>query len=150
MELCHGCEANLVGTRSPRRARTSRPIEVSGGEAELFAALSEACEGMGLRQKWNWQPKFGRRAEETNETKQSILCCDSSATHGAMKRQDSRLAERDASSCKRSFCNNGPRDLVQMGTSEILADCLTNMQSTPNSIHLSRLGLGIKSFPEQI
>ena len=100
--------------------------------------------------KWNWQLKCGRGAEETNATKQTILCCDSSATHGAMKRKDSRLAERDASSCKRSFCNNGPRDLVQMGTSEILADCLTNMQSTPNSIHLSRLGLGINSGREQI
>ena len=46
MELRHGCEANLV----ERRAEKQWTIAFSSGEAELVAALSGACEGMGLRQ----------------------------------------------------------------------------------------------------
>ena len=47
-------------------------IALRSGEAELVAALSGACEGMGLRQQCNWLLKFGGNAEETNETTQQI------------------------------------------------------------------------------
>ena len=57
-ELRRGHEAILVGTLSPT-------IALSSGEAELVAALSGACEGMSLRQQWNWLLKFGCNAEET-------------------------------------------------------------------------------------
>ena len=40
--------------------------------------------------------------------------------------------------------------LVQVVTSEMLADCLKKIQSTPNSVHLSRLGLDFRPTPEQI
>ena len=88
MELRRGCEANLVGTRSPRRAEKST-IALSNGEAELVAALSGACERMSLRQQWNWLLKFGCNAEETNESTQQILSCDSSAALGMIKRKGS-------------------------------------------------------------
>ena len=47
-------------------------IAPSKGEAELVAALSGACEGMGLRQQWNWLRKSGmqrRRAQHGNRSK---------------------------------------------------------------------------------
>ena len=40
-------------------------IAFSSHEAELVAALAGACEGMRLRQQWNWLLKFGRGNEET-------------------------------------------------------------------------------------
>ena len=46
-------------------------IAPSSGEAELVAALSGACEGMGLRQQWNWLRKSGmqrRRAQHGNRS----------------------------------------------------------------------------------
>ena len=38
--------------------REQSTIALSSGEAELVAALSGACEGMSLRQQWNWLLKF--------------------------------------------------------------------------------------------
>ena len=64
-------------------------IALNSGEAELVAALSGACEGMGLRQQWHWFLKFECNAEETNETTQQVLCCDSSAALGVTKRTGS-------------------------------------------------------------
>ena len=52
-------------------------MALTSGEAELVAALSGACEGMGLRQQWKWSLKLGCSAEETNATTQQILCCAS-------------------------------------------------------------------------
>ena len=49
-------------------------IALSSGEAELVAAPPGACEGIDLRQQWNWLLKFGRGAEETNATTRQILC----------------------------------------------------------------------------
>ena len=74
-------------------ARQTWLVPDHGGEAE-FAALSGACEGMGLRQQWNWLLKFGCNAKETNETTQQILCCDSSAALGMIKRKGSTRKTR--------------------------------------------------------
>ena len=46
-------------------SRKQAKIAISSGEAELVAALSGACDGMSLRQQWNWLLKFGCNAEET-------------------------------------------------------------------------------------
>ena len=74
--------------------RKQSTIALSSGKAELVAALSGGCEGMSLRQRWNWLLKFGCNAEETNETTQQILCCDSSAAKGMIKRKGSARKTR--------------------------------------------------------
>ena len=108
---------------------------------------------MSLRQQWNWLLKFGCNAEETNETTQHFMCCDSSAALGMIKRQGSTRKTRHIE-LKTFFLQqwSGRPDvgLVQVEMGKILADCSTKIQSTPNSVHLSRPGLDIKSSPEQI
>ena len=69
-------------------------IALGSDEAELVAALSGAFQCMGLRQQWNWLLKFGCNAKETNETTQHILCCDSSAALGLIKRKGSTSSHR--------------------------------------------------------
>ena len=122
-------------------------------EADLVAALSGTCECMGLRQQWNWLLNFGCNAEEMNETTQQILCCDSSAALGFIKRKGStpktRHIELKAFFLQQWSARPEARR-VQVGTSEMLADCLTKIQSTPNSVHLSRLGLEIRPSLELI
>ena len=134
-------------------SRKQSTIVLSSGEAELVAALSGPCEGMSLRQQRNWLLKFGCNAEEMNDTTQQILCCDSSAALGMMRRKGStrktRHIELKAFFLQQWSARPGVR-LVQVVTREMLADCLTKRQSTPNSVHLSRLGLDIKSGPKQI
>ena len=44
---------------------------------------------MDLRQQWNVLLKFGCNVEETNETTQPILCCDSFPALGMIKRKRS-------------------------------------------------------------
>ena len=34
-------------------------IAISSWEAEMFAAVSGACEGVGLKQQWNWSESLG-------------------------------------------------------------------------------------------
>ena len=75
-------------------SRERSTIALSSGEAELVAALSGACEGLSLRQQWNWLLKFGCNAEETSETTQQIPCCDSSAAPGMIKRKGSTRKTR--------------------------------------------------------
>ena len=143
----------LWGCPITASSKKQSTIALSNGEAELVAALSGACEGLGLRQQWNWLLKFGRDAEETNATTRQILCCESSAALGMIQRRSStrktRHIELKAFSLQQWSARPEVR-LVKMVTSEMLADSLTKIHSTPNSIHLSRLGLEIKSSTEQI
>ena len=101
---------------------------------------------MGLPQQWNWLLKIGCNAEETNETTQQILCCDSSAALGMIKRKGptrkTRHIELKAFFSQQWSARPEVR-IVQVVTSEMLADCLTRIQSTPNSVHLSRPRLEI-------
>ena len=87
-ELRYGCTANLVGTRSPRRAKQST-FALSSGGAELVTVLSGACEVMDQRLRWNWSLKFGRNAEETHTTMHQKLCCESSSALGMTRRGSS-------------------------------------------------------------
>ena len=86
---------------------------------------------MGLRQQWNWLLKFGCSAEETRETTQQILCCDSSAALGMLKRKGSTRKTRHIE-LKVFFLQQWSARpevrLVQVETSEMLADCLTKIQ----------------------
>ena len=61
-------------------------IALSSGEAELVAALS--------RQRWNWQRQFGSTDDEVIEASQQILCCDSSAALGMIRRKGSTRKNR--------------------------------------------------------
>ena len=72
---------------------------------------------------------------------------DSSAALGMIKRKGSTRKTRYTE--LKAFFSQQWR-LVQVGKSEMLADCLTEIASTPNSVHLSKLGLEIKSSPELI
>ena len=105
---------------------------------------------MSLRQQWNWLLKFGCNAE-TNVTTHKIQC--SSAALGTIKRKGSTRKKRHIG-LKAFFLQQWSARpevrLVQVETNEMLVDCLTKVQSTPYSHHLSRLGLDIKFCPEQI
>ena len=107
-------------TASSRKQST---IALSSGEAELVAALSRACESMGLRQQWNWLLKFECNAKETNETTRQILCCDSSAALGMIKRKGSTRKTRHIE-LKVSFYNGGVRDLKRDSFRQERARCL--------------------------
>ena len=89
-------------------------------------------------------------AEETNETTQQILCCAPSAVLGMIKCKGSTRKPRHIE-LKAFFLqrwNARPEvSPVQVRTSETLADGFTQIQSTPNSVHLSRLGLQVTSSP---
>ena len=128
-------------------SRKQSTIALSSGEAELVAALSGVCEGMSLRQQWNWLLKFGCNVEETDEATRQILCCDSSAAQGTIKRKGSTRKTRHIE-LKAFFLQQWSARpkvrLVQVGTSDMLAECLRKIQPTPHSVHLSRLGLDIK------
>ena len=119
-------------------------VAPSSGEAELVAALSGACEGMSLRQQSKWLLKFGCTAEETIGSAQQILCCGYSAALGMIKRKGSSRKTRHIE-LKAFFLQQWSARpevrLVQVETSEVLSDCLTRIQSTPHSVHLSRLHL---------
>ena len=105
----------MVGTRSPRGARSSR--------RSLPAAV-----------KLSWLLHLGPVAARA-----WTLCCDSSAALGMIKRKGSTRKTRHIE-LKAFFLeqwNARPEvRLVQVETSEMLADCLTKIQSTPNSTQL--------------
>ena len=112
-------------------------VALGSGEAELVAALSGTCEGMGLRQQWNWLRKSGNNAEETCSTSQQILCCDSSAAVSVTKRNGStrkpRHIELKAFFLQQWRARQEMR-LVQVKTDDMLADCLTKVQTALTSI----------------
>ena len=122
-------------------SRKQSTIALSSGDAELVAALSGACDGIGLRQQWNWLRQFGNTDDEETGRSQQILCCDSSAALGMIRRKglirETGHMELKAFLLQQWSARPEVR-LVQVGTSEMLADCLTKIQSTPNSIHNSR------------
>ena len=89
-----GLRGKLVWYPITASSRKQSTIALSHGEAELVAATSGACEGMSLRQQWNWLLKFGCNAEETNETIQQILCWDSAAALGMIMRKGSTRKTR--------------------------------------------------------
>ena len=93
--------------------------------------------------------RMQRRGE--TEASQHILCCDSSAALAMIKRKGSTRKTRHIE-LKAFFLQQWsarPEErLVQVGTSEMLADCLTKIQSTSNPVQLSKLGLEITSSPE--
>ena len=121
-------------------------IALSSGEAEVVAALSGACEGMSLRPQWNWLLKFGCNTKDTNETTQQILCCDSCAALGMIKRKGSTRKTRHME-LKAFFLQQWsarPRvSFVQGRTSELLAVCFTKIHWTSNTV-LNRFELGGK------
>ena len=47
-------------------------IALSSGVAELVAARSGACEGMGLRQQWKWLRQFSSNDEMQTDAAQQI------------------------------------------------------------------------------
>ena len=122
MELRHGCEENPTSASSKKQST----IAFSSGEAEWVAALSGACEGMSLRQQWSWLLKFGCNTEETNETTPQILCCDSSAALGMIKRKGTTRKTRHIE-FKAFFLQQWSvrpeMRLVQVETNDMLADC---------------------------
>ena len=131
-------------------SRNKSTTALSSGEAKLVAALSGACEGMGLRQVWNWLEQFGCNDDEPTEASQQIVCRVSSAALGVIRRKASTRKTRRIE-LKAFFLQQlsaRPKmSFVQAGTSEMPADCPTKTQSTPNSAHLSKIGLEIKSSP---
>ena len=106
---------------------------------ELVAALSGACDGIGLRQKWNWLRQFGNTDDEETGRSHQILCFFSSAALGMIRSKGS-TRETGHMDLKAFFLQQWSARpevrLVQVKTTEMLADCLTKIQSTPNSIHL--------------
>ena len=64
-------------------------IALSSGVAELVAARSGACEGMGMRQQWKCLRQFSSNDEMQTDAAQQIPCCDSSAALGMIRRKGS-------------------------------------------------------------
>ena len=129
-------------------SRKQSTIALSSGEAELVAALSATCEGMGLRQQWKCLRQFGCEDEEKTEASHQILGSDSSAALAMIKRKGSTRKTRHIelkALFLQQWSSRQEVRLVQVGTGEMLAYCLTKIQSTPNSVHFSKLGLEIKS-----
>ena len=92
---------------------------------------------MSLRQQCNWLLKFGRNADATNETTQQILCCDSSAALGMIKRKGTTRRTRHIE-LKAFFLQQWSARpevrLVLVGTSKMLADLSsTGIQSNMKS-----------------
>ena len=139
----------------PNTASSSKrsTIALSSGEAELVAALSGPCEGMSLRQQRNWLLKFRCNAEEMNAFNSICLVLRVDPLRfiipSAAEESQHRICCVVSFFLQQWSARPGVR-LVQVVTREMLADCLTKRQSTPNSVHLSRLGLDIKSGPKQI
>ena len=112
-------------------------IALSSGEAELVAALSGACECIGLQQLWKWLRKCGSNAEEeTHTTTQQILCCDSSAELSMIQRKRSTRKTRHIELKALFLPQWSARPevrRVQVKTDEMLVDRRTTVQSTPTS-----------------
>ena len=145
--------ATRIDSAITASSRKESTIAHTSGEAKLVAALSGASESMGLRQQWIWLLQFGCSDEETTEASQQILCCDSFAAPGMIMRKGSTRKTRHIDSkafFSQQWSVRQEMRLVQVGTSEMLADCLTTIQSAPNSVQLSKLGLEIKPSPELI
>ena len=88
---------------------------------------------MGLRQQWNSLRKFGNTDVKATEASQQILCCDSSAALGMIKRKGSTRKTRHIelkAFFRQQWCARPEVRLVQVGTSEVLADCLTKIVDT--------------------
>ena len=153
LQIANPCFRTRPSLLSKASSRKESTIALSSGEAELVAALSGTCESTGLRQQWIWPLKFGCSDEETTEASQQILCCDSFAALGLIMRKGWTRKTRHID-LKEFFSQQWSARpevrLVQVGTSEMLADCLTTIQSTPNSVHLSKPGLEIEPSPELI
>ena len=95
--------------------------------------------GVSLGKKRRSKPARRCNAEES-ETTQQILCCDSCAAPRVIKRKISTRKTRHIE-LKAFFLQWSARPEVRLVVemSEMLADCLTKIKSTQNSIHLSRL-----------
>ena len=94
---------------------------------------------MSLRQQWNLLLKFGCNAEETSETTQQKLCCNSSAALDMIKRKGSTRKTRhiELKAFFLQLWSARPEvRLVQVWTSEVLAECLIKIVSTPNMIQI--------------
>ena len=137
-------------TASGRKQST---IALSSGEAELVAALSRACEGMGLRQQWNWLEQFGCNDGEPTEASQQILCCDSSVALGVIRRKGStrktRHFELKAFILQQMECATGNE--FSSGGNERDACRLFDEDTVDTKFGpSSKLGLEIKFSPELI
>ena len=100
-------------------------IALSSGEAELVAALSGACEGMGLRQQAELVAKVWKQCRGDVLTSQKIQCCDSSAGVSMVKRKGSTRKTRHIelkAFFLQQLCARPEVRLVQVRTDEIFAD----------------------------
>ena len=136
--------------------RKQTTVALSSGEAEMVAALSGACEGLGLHELWQRLIDF--KSIEVNDKDQvlnndklnkaqraplQILCSDSTAAIGIVRRKGSSRRTRHVE-LKAFFLQQwAQRPLVQVvkvGTSDMLADALTKVMSMPTD-HGVLLGL---------
>ena len=133
-------------------SRNKSTTALSSGETKLVAELSGACEGMGLRQRWNWLEQFGCRDDESTEASQQILYCVSSAALGMIRRKgstgktthrvESVLSTTMECATGNEFCLGGnERDACRLFDEDTVD---TNFGPS------SKLGLEINSSPELI
>ena len=152
-----GYVANLAGARSKHRAENSQRSHSAVAKLSWSAALSGAREGMSLRQQWNWQRQFGSTDDEAIEASQQILCCDSCAALGMIRRKGStrktRHIELNAFFPQQWSARPKVR-LVQVVTSEMLADRhhirYISRDSDWTSNPVNRIELGRKDRAEKV
>ena len=149
--------------------RKQTTVALSSGEAEMVAALSGACEGLGIHELWqrlvdfkslevdnkdqvdNKSFKVDNQGQVFSNNKLNtaqraplqILCSDSTAAIGIVRRKGSSRRTRHVE-LKAFFLQQwAQRPLVQVvkvGTSDMLADALTKVMNMPTD-HGTLLGL---------
>ena len=150
-------------------SRKQTTVALSSGEAEMVAALSGACEGLGIHELWqrlvdfkslevdnkdqvdNKSFKVDNQGQVFSNNKLNtaqraplqILCSDSTAAIGIVRRKGSSRRTRHVE-LKAFFLQQwAQRPLVQVvkvGTSDMLADALTKVMNMPTD-HGTLLGL---------
>ena len=105
---------------------------LSSGESELMAVVGGACEGIASRDQLSELCKCSPGT--------IVLCTDSSATQGFVKREGSSRRTRHVDTKVHFMQEPGQRILKVHGDSQQVADCLTKIM-TPRAVHRKAHGL---------
>ena len=131
-------------------SRKQSSVALSSGEAELVAALSGACEGLGVQSIWQWLLAFGKPTEHSSDHEKAwpmqILCCDSSAAISIMRRAGAtrRTGHIELKAFfLQQWCARPQVKVAKVKTDEMLADGLTKVVAKIPENQLRCLGLAL-------
>ena len=108
-------------------SRKQTTVALSSGEAEMVAALSGACEGLGINELWQWLVDFKSDFELSTG---GVVKISPFEAHTGSKAPGNVAA----------FLERALVQVVKVGTSDMVADALTKVMSMPTD-HGGLLGL---------